>query len=85
MYRRVADYLQVPVVQNSSSSVQPPTIHSSSNLAKLPIRPGLHNQEPQNLRTGQVCVFFFNTYRKTNFSLILCNNTGIFSFIFIFF
>uniref|UniRef100_A0A3P8WEQ4 GATA zinc finger domain containing 2B n=1 Tax=Cynoglossus semilaevis TaxID=244447 RepID=A0A3P8WEQ4_CYNSE len=44
---------KVPVVQNSSSSVQPPTIHSSSNLAKLPIRPGLHNQEPQNLRTGQ--------------------------------
>ncbi|XP_041868199.1 transcriptional repressor p66-beta [Melanotaenia boesemani] len=42
---------KVPVVQSSSSSVQPPAIHSG--LGKLPVRPGLHNPEPQNLRTAQ--------------------------------
>ncbi|XP_068188981.1 transcriptional repressor p66-beta isoform X1 [Antennarius striatus] len=44
---------KVPVVQNAASSVQPPPIHSSSGLGKLPVRPGLHNPEPQNLRTAQ--------------------------------
>ncbi|XP_035537216.1 transcriptional repressor p66-beta [Morone saxatilis] len=44
---------KVPVVQNASSSVQPPPIHSSPGLGKLPVRPGLHNPEPQNLRTAQ--------------------------------
>ncbi|XP_013860279.1 transcriptional repressor p66-beta [Austrofundulus limnaeus] len=47
---------KVPVVQSSASSVQPPPSHSSSGLGKLPVRPGLHNPEPQNLRTAQaVC------------------------------
>ncbi|XP_034560556.1 transcriptional repressor p66-beta isoform X2 [Notolabrus celidotus] len=44
---------KVPVVQNAASSVQPPPLHSSSGLGKLPVRPGLHNPEPQNLRTAQ--------------------------------
>ncbi|XP_040909099.1 transcriptional repressor p66-beta [Toxotes jaculatrix] len=44
---------KVPVVQNPTSSVQPPPIHSSPGLGKLPVRPGLHNPEPQNLRTAQ--------------------------------
>uniref|UniRef100_A0A3Q1ELH4 GATA zinc finger domain containing 2B n=1 Tax=Acanthochromis polyacanthus TaxID=80966 RepID=A0A3Q1ELH4_9TELE len=44
---------KVPVVQNAVSSVQPPPIHSSPGLGKLPVRPGLHNPEPQNLRTAQ--------------------------------
>nr|XP_043908427.1 transcriptional repressor p66-beta isoform X1 [Solea senegalensis] len=44
---------KVAVVQNASSSVQPPSIHSSAGLGKLPVRPGLHNPEPQNLRTAQ--------------------------------
>lgn len=42
------------MVQNAASSVQPPPIHSSAGLGKLPVRPGLHNPEPQNLRTAQV-------------------------------
>lgn len=42
------------MVQNSSSSVQAPPIHSSAGLGKLPPRPGLHGAEPQNLRTAQV-------------------------------
>lgn len=42
------------MVQNTASSVQPPPIHSSPGLGKLPVRPGLHNPEPQNLRTAQV-------------------------------
>lgn len=50
---------QVPVVQNTASSAQPPPIHSSPGLGKLPVRPGLHNPEPQNLRTAQVCVCVF--------------------------
>ncbi|XP_070778191.1 transcriptional repressor p66-beta [Enoplosus armatus] len=44
---------KVPVVQNAASSAQPPPIHSSPGLGKLPVRPGLHNPEPQNLRTAQ--------------------------------
>ncbi|XP_069031831.1 transcriptional repressor p66-beta [Embiotoca jacksoni] len=44
---------KVPVVQNASSSVQPPPIHSSPGLGKLPVRPGLHNPDPQNMRTSQ--------------------------------
>lgn len=44
---------KVPVVQNAASSVQPPAMHSSPGLGKLPVRPGLHNPEPQNLRTTQ--------------------------------
>lgn len=44
---------KVPVVQNSASSAQPPPLHSSSGLSKLPVRPGMHNPEPQNLRTAQ--------------------------------
>ncbi|XP_078146410.1 transcriptional repressor p66-beta isoform X2 [Centroberyx gerrardi] len=44
---------KVPVVQNAASSVQPPPIHSSQGLGKLPVRPGLHTPEPQNLRTAQ--------------------------------
>lgn len=44
---------KVPVVQNASSSVQPPAIHSSPGMGKLPVRPGMHNPEPQNLRTTQ--------------------------------
>ncbi|XP_037650557.1 transcriptional repressor p66-beta isoform X2 [Sebastes umbrosus] len=44
---------KVPVVQNAASSQQPPPIHSSAGLGKLPVRPGLHNPEPQNLRTAQ--------------------------------
>ncbi|TMS18460.1 Transcriptional repressor p66-beta [Larimichthys crocea] len=47
------DMFKVPVVQNAASSVQPPPIHSSPGLGKLPVRPGLHNPEPQNLRTAQ--------------------------------
>lgn len=46
--------VQVPVVQNSSSSAQAPPTHSSAGLGKLPPRPGLHGAEPQNLRTAQV-------------------------------
>lgn len=48
--------IQVPVVQNSPSSVQPSPIHSSQGMGKLPVRPGMHTPEPQNLRTAQVCV-----------------------------
>ncbi|XP_029298748.1 transcriptional repressor p66-beta [Cottoperca gobio] len=44
---------KVPVVQNAASSVQPPPIHSSPGLGKLPVRPGMHNPEPQSLRTAQ--------------------------------
>ncbi|XP_036001510.1 transcriptional repressor p66-beta [Fundulus heteroclitus] len=44
---------KVPVVQSSTSSVQPPPIHGSPGIGKLPVRPGLHNTEPQNLRTVQ--------------------------------
>ncbi|KAG7469521.1 hypothetical protein MATL_G00129760 [Megalops atlanticus] len=44
---------KVPVVQNAASSVQPPPIHSSQGMSKLPVRPGLHTPEPQNLRTVQ--------------------------------
>ncbi|KAM4540005.1 transcriptional repressor p66-beta isoform 1-T1 [Odontesthes bonariensis] len=44
---------KVPVVQGSGSSVQPPPIHSSPGLGKLPVRPGLHNPESQNLRNAQ--------------------------------
>ncbi|KAF0047732.1 hypothetical protein F2P81_001365 [Scophthalmus maximus] len=44
---------KVAVVQNAPSSVQPPPMHSSPGLGKLPVRPGLHNSEPQNLRTAQ--------------------------------
>ncbi|XP_029919096.1 transcriptional repressor p66-beta [Myripristis murdjan] len=44
---------KVPVVQNAASSVQPPPIHSSPGLGKLPVRPGLHTPEAQNLRTTQ--------------------------------
>ncbi|XP_014877431.1 transcriptional repressor p66-beta isoform X3 [Poecilia latipinna] len=44
---------KVPAVQSSASSIQPPPIHSSSGIGKLPVRPGLHNTEPQNLRTAQ--------------------------------
>lgn len=53
----VCVFVQVPVVQNTASSVQPPPIHSSPGLGKLPVRPGLHNPEPQNLRTAQVRVW----------------------------
>ncbi|MEQ2232921.1 Transcriptional repressor p66-beta, partial [Ilyodon furcidens] len=53
---------KVPVVQSSASSVQPPPIHSSTGIGKLPVRPGLHNTEPQNLRTAQVfqCLYLYN-------------------------
>ncbi|KAB5530891.1 hypothetical protein PHYPO_G00134580 [Pangasianodon hypophthalmus] len=44
---------KVPVVQNPPSSVQPSAIHSSQGLTKLPVRPGMHTSEPQNLRTAQ--------------------------------
>ncbi|XP_036422369.1 transcriptional repressor p66-beta [Colossoma macropomum] len=44
---------KVPVVQNAPSSVQPSPIHSSQGLNKLPVRPGMHTSEPQNLRTAQ--------------------------------
>ncbi|KAJ4927671.1 hypothetical protein JOQ06_015476 [Pogonophryne albipinna] len=44
---------KVPVVQNAASSVQAPPMHSSQSLGKLPVRPGMHNPEPQNLRTAQ--------------------------------
>ncbi|KAK1879923.1 Transcriptional repressor p66-beta [Dissostichus eleginoides] len=44
---------KVPVVQNAASSVQAPPMHSSQGLGKLPVRPGMHNPEPQNLRTAQ--------------------------------
>ncbi|KAJ8290072.1 hypothetical protein GJAV_G00008410 [Gymnothorax javanicus] len=44
---------KVPVVQNTAPSVQPSAIHSSQSLTKLPVRPGLQNQEPQNLRSLQ--------------------------------
>ncbi|KAK9526347.1 hypothetical protein VZT92_015052 [Zoarces viviparus] len=44
---------KVPVVQNAASSVQPSPIHSSPGLGKLPVRPGLHNPDPQNLRNAQ--------------------------------
>uniref|UniRef100_A0A8C7LYE8 GATA-type domain-containing protein n=1 Tax=Oncorhynchus mykiss TaxID=8022 RepID=A0A8C7LYE8_ONCMY len=44
---------KVPVVQNSPSSVQPSPIHSSQGMGKLPVRPGMHTPEPQNLRTAQ--------------------------------
>ncbi|KAG9279813.1 transcriptional repressor p66-beta-like [Astyanax mexicanus] len=44
---------KVPVVQNTPSSVQPSPIHSSQGLTKLPVRPGMHTSEPQNLRAAQ--------------------------------
>lgn len=44
---------KVPVVQNAASSVQPPPIHSSPGLGKLPVRSGLHNPDPQNIRNTQ--------------------------------
>ncbi|KAK9957579.1 hypothetical protein ABG768_011818 [Culter alburnus] len=44
---------KVPVVQNAPSSVQPSPMHSSQGLGKLPVRPGMHSSEPQNLRTAQ--------------------------------
>ncbi|KAG5271263.1 hypothetical protein AALO_G00177790 [Alosa alosa] len=44
----------VPVVQNSSSMAQGSSAHSAQGgMAKLPVRPGLHSQEPQNLRSVQ--------------------------------
>lgn len=57
-YTPLKCFVQVPVVQNAASSVQPPPIHSSPGLGKLPVRPGLHNLEPQNLRTAQVKLSF---------------------------
>lgn len=50
---------KVPVVQNAPSSVQPSPMHSSQGLGKLPVRPGMHSSEPQNLRTAQVRVYLF--------------------------
>ncbi|CAB1350992.1 unnamed protein product [Coregonus sp. 'balchen'] len=44
---------KVPVVQNTTSSVQPSPIHSSQGMGKLPVRPGMHTPDPQNLRTAQ--------------------------------
>uniref|UniRef100_A0A4W5M8N3 GATA zinc finger domain containing 2B n=1 Tax=Hucho hucho TaxID=62062 RepID=A0A4W5M8N3_9TELE len=44
---------KVPVVQNTPSSMQPSPIHSSQGMGKLPVRPGMHTPEPQNLRTAQ--------------------------------
>uniref|UniRef100_A0A3P8YC29 GATA-type domain-containing protein n=1 Tax=Esox lucius TaxID=8010 RepID=A0A3P8YC29_ESOLU len=44
---------KVPVVQNTPSSVQQSPIHSSQGMGKLPVRPGMHTPEPQNLRTAQ--------------------------------
>ncbi|XP_031442613.1 transcriptional repressor p66-beta isoform X2 [Clupea harengus] len=44
---------KVPVVQNAPSSVQPSPMHSPQGLGKMPVRPGLHTTEPQNLRTAQ--------------------------------
>ncbi|XP_057210655.1 transcriptional repressor p66-beta [Triplophysa rosa] len=44
---------KVPVVQNAPSSVQPSSMHSSQGLGKLPVRPGMHSSEPQNLRHAQ--------------------------------
>ncbi|CAG5892103.1 unnamed protein product [Menidia menidia] len=44
---------KVPVVQSSGSSAQPPTMHGSPGLGKLPVRPGLHNPESQSLRNAQ--------------------------------
>ncbi|XDV34866.1 hypothetical protein PO909_004970 [Leuciscus waleckii] len=44
---------KVPVVQNAPSSVQPSPMHGSQGLGKLPVRPGMHSSEPQNLRTAQ--------------------------------
>ncbi|KAJ8273728.1 hypothetical protein GJAV_G00104850 [Gymnothorax javanicus] len=44
---------KVPVVQNAGSSVQPAALHGSQGLSKMPIRPGLHTAEAQNLRTVQ--------------------------------
>ncbi|XP_048116666.1 LOW QUALITY PROTEIN: transcriptional repressor p66-beta-like [Alosa alosa] len=45
---------KVPVVQNSSSMAQGSSAHSAQGgMAKLPVRPGLHSQEPQNLRSVQ--------------------------------
>ncbi|TSK31401.1 Transcriptional repressor p66-beta [Bagarius yarrelli] len=44
---------KVPVVQNPPSTVQPSTIQSSQGMTKLPVRPGMHSAEPQNLRSAQ--------------------------------
>ncbi|XP_057683344.1 transcriptional repressor p66-beta [Corythoichthys intestinalis] len=44
---------KVSVVQNAASSGQPSSIHGSPGLGKLPVRPGMHNPDPQNLRTAQ--------------------------------
>ncbi|KAL4624810.1 transcriptional repressor p66-beta-like isoform X2 [Arapaima gigas] len=44
---------KVPVVQNTASSVQNSPMHSSQSVSKVPVRPGLHTPEPQNLRTAQ--------------------------------
>ncbi len=63
--------MQVPVVQNAASSVQPPPIHSSSGLGKLPMRPGLHNPEPQNLRTAQVTVRFLHLHGNADRTCLL--------------
>ncbi|KAL0962230.1 hypothetical protein UPYG_G00337380 [Umbra pygmaea] len=44
---------KVPVVQNTPSAAQQSPIHSSQGMGKLPVRPGMHTPEPQNLRTAQ--------------------------------
>ncbi|KAA0710392.1 Zinc finger domain-containing protein 2B p66/p68 [Triplophysa tibetana] len=44
---------KVPVVQNAPSSLQQSPMHSSQGLGKLPVRPGMHSSEPQNLRHAQ--------------------------------
>ncbi|XP_056142005.1 transcriptional repressor p66-beta isoform X3 [Lampris incognitus] len=43
---------QVPVVQNTSS-VQTGSVHGTQTFNKMAARPGIHNPEPQNLRTVQ--------------------------------
>lgn len=73
------------MVQNAASSVQPPPIHSSPGLGKLPVRPGLHNPEPQNLRTAQVCVcvfVFYYSYMLGTISLVHLQNEVVMTPIF---
>lgn len=45
---------KVPVVQNSSSMAQGSSVHGTpGGIAKVPVRPGMHGQEAQNLRSVQ--------------------------------
>lgn len=81
---------QVPVVQNAPSSVQPSPMHGSQGLGKLPVRPGMHSSEPQNLRTAQVRVrakeicapeYSFSKYRFFLHALMMVSKASTMHFL----